>query len=277
MATITFNSYKGGTGKTLTSLNVAAYLAQQEINNKVALIDFDFFGPALFSVFKNPENRYINEAIYGDAEIEDVLIPFSHEKIASAGGELSVGIADPRPQTIQKINTLTDLDFKEAVGRTLDLQAVLEDDLVYDFIVIDTGPGLRRDVANAIYIADVVALVMKPTLSDLEGTKLVIEALIKGYATDKAVGIIFNRALNKNWQPHRSLSCADSDYQRIVNEATEFSIANEIQVFSWIPCMCDVSRSQADRILVLDYPEHPYTDSIQDCYSNILQAYASLE
>ncbi len=277
MATITFNSYKGGTGKTMTSLNLAAYLANQQENNKVALIDFDFLGPALFSVFKNPDNRFINEAIYGDTDFQDVLIPYKHDKIASVGGELSVGIADPRPQIIQSINTLTDTDLKEALERTLELQAVLEDDLSYDYLIIDTGPGLRRDVANAIFIADVVALVMKPTLSDLEGTKLVVEAMIKGYATDKSIGIVFNRALDKNWQPHRSLSCANSDYQRIVKEATEFSKTNDIQVFAWVHCMCDISRSQADRIFVLDYPDHPYSSSIHECCSNILHAYNSLD
>ncbi|MHA1450492.1 MAG: MinD/ParA family ATP-binding protein, partial [Candidatus Hodarchaeales archaeon] len=122
-----------------------------------------------------PDNRYVNEMIYGSAEIEDILIPYTHEKIEEGGGKLTVAIADPRPATIQSINRLTDSDFKAALDQTMEMQGVLEDDLGYDYIVIDTGPGLRRDVANAIFISDVVALVMKPTLSDLEGTKLVVE------------------------------------------------------------------------------------------------------
>ncbi len=271
MTTITFNSYKGGTGKTMTSLNFSAHLAKEK---KVALIDFDFLGPALFSVFKNPELKFINEAIYSNSNIEDVLVEYNHSEFESGGGKLIVGIADPRPQTIQGIHSLTEDALKAALEQTIEMQAILEEDLGYDYIVIDTGPGLRRDVANAIFISDCVALVMKPTRSDLEGTKMVTEALIKGYSEDKAVGIIFNRALNKNWQPHSSLSCADADYHQIVKEASEFSESSEIQVYAWLDCLCDIARSQADRIFVLNYPDHPYAKSIQECSANILASVA---
>ena len=272
MVTICFNSYKGGTGKTMTSVNLAATLAQK---NKVALIDFDFLGPAFFSIFENPKKRFINEVIFGNTEIRDVLIPYQHEKISN-GGELVIAIADPRPETIQSISHLTGDDFRTALDHTIEMQMTLEDSLEYDYIVIDTGPGLQRDVANAIFISDVVALVMKPTLPDLEGTKLVVEAMIKGYATDKAIGIVFNRALHKNWQPHKPLPFADDDYKLIVKEASNFSTADNIPIFSWVQCMCDVARSQANRIFVLNYPDHPYTVSIQECTANILTAHENL-
>ncbi len=273
MATICFNSYKGGTGKTMTSVNLAATLAQE---HKVALLDFDFLGPAFFSIFENPKDRFINETIFGNTEIKDILIPYEHELIKN-GGELVVAIADPKPQSIQSLNLLTKDDFKAALDRTLEMQVNLEEDLGFEYIIIDTGPGLTRDVANAIFISDVVALVMKPTMSDLEGTKLVVDAMIKGYATDKIVGIIFNRALHKNWQQHDPLPCADSDYNHIVDEASSFSETDNIPIFSWIQCLCDIARSQTDRLFVLNYPDHPYTISIQECTNNILKTLERLQ
>jgi MinD-like ATPase involved in chromosome partitioning or flagellar assembly len=274
MATICFNSYKGGTGKTMTSVNFSALLAQQ--GKKVALIDFDFMGPAFFSIFNNPNGRFINEVIYGDSDIQDVIIPYNHYGFQN-GGELVIGIADPRPQTIQAINRMTSDDFKVALDQTLEMQVNLEDSLGYDYIVIDTGPGLQRDVANAIFISDVVVLVMKPTLSDLEGTKLVVDAMIKGYATDKAIGMIFNRSLHQNWQSHEPLPFSDTDYNNLVKNASEFSANEQIPIFSWVPCMCDVARSQTDRIFVLNYPEHPYTLTLEKCCSNILEALNNLQ
>ncbi|MHA1977603.1 MAG: P-loop NTPase [Candidatus Hodarchaeales archaeon] len=47
--TWSFNCYKGGTGKTNTSLNCAVQLAR--IGNNVSLLDFDFLGPVLFTIF----------------------------------------------------------------------------------------------------------------------------------------------------------------------------------------------------------------------------------
>ena len=41
--------------------------------------------------------------------------------------------------------------------------------------------------------------------------------------------------------------------------------------------MCDISRSQTDRVFVLDYPDHPYSKSIEECRDNILKAYEELD
>ena len=47
---IAVHSYKGGTGKTLLSVNLAATFAK--LGKKVALFDLDFRAPSLFSILK---------------------------------------------------------------------------------------------------------------------------------------------------------------------------------------------------------------------------------
>ena len=69
--TWSFNSYKGGTGKTNTSLNTAVQLARE--GNNVCLLDFDFLGPALFAIFGTRKGSYLNQAFYEEVEIEDVF------------------------------------------------------------------------------------------------------------------------------------------------------------------------------------------------------------
>ena len=91
-----FNSYKGGTGKTNTSLNTTVQLAQ--IGNNVCLLDFNFLGPALFAIFGTREGSYLNQAFYEEAEIEEVLFPYETPTLNKQGGNLLVGLADPIPE-----------------------------------------------------------------------------------------------------------------------------------------------------------------------------------
>ncbi|MCX6644506.1 MAG: P-loop NTPase, partial [Candidatus Bathyarchaeota archaeon] len=47
---IAVHSYKGGTGKTLLSVNLAATLAKN--GKKVCIFDLDFRAPSLFAILK---------------------------------------------------------------------------------------------------------------------------------------------------------------------------------------------------------------------------------
>ena len=128
-----------------------------------------------------------------------------------------------------------------------------------DYIIIDTGPGLRMDVANAVMISDVIGLILKPTLSDLEGTKRMVMAMLQNYAKDKAKGLILNRALQKSWQSGAAtVPEANNEYEDLVYNIRQFSEDTSTSIYSILPCLCDVSRAQSDRILVLDYPDHPF-------------------
>ncbi len=256
-ATCTFHSYKGGTGKSLISLNVAVQLAK--MGKKVCLMDFDFLGPSLFTIFKE-NGRYLNDAIYGSRGVEDVLIQYKHDSLPEP---LMVGLADPEPNSIEKINQLRREDLQEAFDRTMEAQEILEDDFKIDFIIIDTGPGLRMDVANAVMISDVIGLILKPTLSDLEGTKRMVMAMLQNYAKDKAKGLILNRALQKSWQSGAAtVPEANTEYEDLIYNIRQFSEDTSTSIYSILPCLCDVSRAQSDRILVLDYPDHPFCKGI---------------
>lgn len=258
-ATWCFNSYKGGTGKTNTSLNTAVQLARQ--GNNVALLDFDFLGPALFAIFGTRKGTYLNQFIYEKVELEDVL--FSHEtpELNKQGGNLLVGLADPTPETISKVHSYTNDDHREALSRIIDCQERIEDEYGIDYIIIDTGPGLRRDVANAIFISEAVALILKPTLADLEGTKLVVTHMLQGIQ-DKFLGLVMNRTLDHSWQDHATLESADAEYNTISTGLDNFAKENEVTVLAKIPCYCDIARSQSDKIVVLEHPDHPFSQEI---------------
>jgi MinD-like ATPase involved in chromosome partitioning or flagellar assembly len=262
---IVIHSYKGGTGKSLLSLNVAGYLAKS--GKKVAILDFDFLGPSMFTVFGEDKN-FLNDVIYGNHDILDVLIEFSHPELKDQ--QLYAGVANPEPSAINRILQMGEKEFKNSFEKTMEIRDIIEDDLGVDYIIVDTGPGLRLDSANAIVIADYVSLVLKPTTADLYGTKKLINSMIKAYSSEKNINIILNRALDTNWQIESSLPIAQNDYFNLKQELESFSKEAYIPIFATIPCICDISRSQSDRIIVLDYPSHPFSQKIKELCSNYL-------
>ncbi len=267
MKTISFNSYKGGTGKTNTSLNCAVQLTR--LGNNVCLLDFDFLGPALFAVFGTRENTYLNDAFYEGASLDDVLFDYKNPKLNKTGGNLLVGLADPKPEIISKASSYTEDQHRDAFGVIMEFQEVLEDEFLVDYMIIDTGPGIRRDVANALIISNVIALVLKPTKADLEGTKLVVDHMMKGFAQDKFLGLIMNRSLERSWQDHATLASADTEYNSITQDLYSFAKKKEVFILADIPCYCDIARSQSDKIVILEHPEHPFSQAIEELATNV--------
>jgi chromosome partitioning protein len=89
---IAVHSYKGGTGKTLLSLNLAATLAKR--GKKVCLLDLDFRAPSLSIILKIEKAEYwLNDYLNGTCGIEKVLINLS-ERFQNKG-EFFVGLANP--------------------------------------------------------------------------------------------------------------------------------------------------------------------------------------
>ncbi|MEM2046020.1 MAG: P-loop NTPase, partial [Candidatus Bathyarchaeia archaeon] len=74
---IAVHSYKGGTGKTLISTNLAAALAKQ--GEKVCLMDLDFRAPSLASLLGIENMKYwINDYLNGICDVEKTIMNMSH-------------------------------------------------------------------------------------------------------------------------------------------------------------------------------------------------------
>ena len=256
-ATWCFHSYKGGTGKTMTSLNTAVSLTLR--GHKVCLLDFDLLGPAMFAIF-GEKDKYLNDAFYNDIPIEECILPINNPKFNVNGGSLFVGLADPQPDHIMQIYQKTDDDHREAVANIMDMQDYIEDDLEIDYIIIDNGPGMNRMVMNAMLISENIAIVLKPTKADVEGTKLLVNHMLKGQ--EKFLGIVMNRTLDQSWQDHAAIQSADIEYADVTSDLELFTAQEDVKVLSRLPCYCDIARSQSDKIIVLDHPEHPFCQSI---------------
>ena len=68
---ISFHSYKGGTGKTNISGNLACYLVSK--GYKVGLVDTDFSGPGIHALFSLKTKKTLVDYVQNKAALEDIV------------------------------------------------------------------------------------------------------------------------------------------------------------------------------------------------------------
>ncbi|MEM3760955.1 MAG: ParA family protein [Candidatus Bathyarchaeia archaeon] len=254
---IAVHSYKGGTGKTLLSLNLAATLVKQ--GKRVCLMDLDFRAPSLSTILKI-ENApcWLNNYLNGSCEIDKVLIDIS-EKIPNKG-KFFVGLANPTTEAIREISAKDRKWEMRALGRLLALRNSLLNDKGFDYLIFDTSPGLQYSSINAIVSADVVIVVTTFDRSDVNGTKRMLKELYDLF--EKKTEIVLNKVLNefssKSW---------NDDLRTKIKEAYGAPLLGVI------PCFCDISKAEGNFIFVQEKLEHPFT-KILDGIANKLDSIA---
>src|SRR4030065_2671357 len=98
---IAVHSYKGGTGKTLLSVNLAAALAKK--GKKVCLFDLDFRAPSLFAILKMENIQcWLNDYLNGACDINKVIMDFSSR--ISGDCKFFVGFANQATEAIADIS-----------------------------------------------------------------------------------------------------------------------------------------------------------------------------
>jgi MinD-like ATPase involved in chromosome partitioning or flagellar assembly len=244
---IALHSYKGGTGKTLFSVNLAATFAK--MGKKVCLLDLDLRAPSIHSFFKNGSNYWVNDYLSKACEINKVLVDCTTRDMAE--GELFVGLANPSTEAIREM-TAKDRQWEmEALARVFSLKCTLLKDLQFDYVFLDTSPGLLYSSINAIVSADVVLVVTSTDRSDVEGTHRMIHDLYELFA--KRTGIIVNKV---------PMDLQESDAVKLETCG--------LPVVGVVPCSCDILDAEGKCLFACEKPNHPFTRKLQKIAANLM-------
>ena len=141
--TIAITNQKGGVGKTTTSINLSACLAEKK--KKVLVIDIDPQGNTTsgFGIEKNDLDNTIYELILGECSIKDCIINEVIPNISVLPSNVNLAAAEIELIGIEK---------KEYILRN-EVDWVRDN---YDYIIIDCPPSLSMLTVNAMTTADTV-------------------------------------------------------------------------------------------------------------------------
>lgn len=249
---IAFHSYKGGTGKTLFSVNLASTYARK--GKKVCLIELDFRAPSLPTIFKvnNPE-YWVNDYLNGACEIEKALIDVTKEHGRS--GKFFVGLANPSTEAIREMAAKDRKWEMRALGRLLSLKTSLLNDMHLNYVILDTSPGLQYSSINALVCADVVLMVTTLDKSDVGGTQRIINEL--GTLFEKKTEVIANKV------PYEFLPSKNRKKKQIDLETLQLPIVGTM------PCSCDILNASRKYFFASEKPNHPFTKTLEKIATKI--------
>jgi len=249
---IAVHSYKGGTGKTLLSVNLAAILAKR--GKKVCLFDLDFRAPSLFAVLKvDNAECWLNDYLNGTCEINKVLIDLSSR--VKGNGKFFTALANPATEAIRDMSAKDRKWEMRALGRLLSLRNTLLNEKEFDYLIFDTSPGLQYSSINAIVTADYVVVATTGDRSDVDGTRRMLRELYNLF--EKKTGLVLNKVLDP------------ASKSKTGEVTSKVKTVYQVPLLGMVPCFCEILRAEGNLIFVEDKPDHPFTKIIDEMAKKI--------
>jgi len=237
MATIiSVHSFRGGTGKSNTTANLAAIYAGRGL--RVGVIDTDIQSPGIHAIFGlrgDDVEASLNDFLWHGRPIEEVAVDVTAATPATDGGRVYLIPSSMKPGEIARI-------LREGYDAQRLTEGVrgLVDALHLDVLLVDTHPGLNEETLLSLVLSDSLLIVMRPDRQDYEGTG--ITARVAQELEVPQIRIVVNK-LPDTFDPEA--------VTKRVEEAYGCPVA------AVMPHSDDLMRLASEGIFVTRYPDHP--------------------
>jgi MinD-like ATPase involved in chromosome partitioning or flagellar assembly len=233
------HSFRGGTGKSNTTANVATILATDGL--RVGVIDTDIQSPGihiLFGLEGEQITTSLNDYLWHDLDINKAAKNVTENLGGSIEGQLFLIPSSIKPGEITRV-------LREGYNARKLTQGLrdLVDTLALDVLLIDTHPGLNEETLLSLVISDALAIVMRPDKQDYEGTGITVQV-----ARQLKVP---NLMLVVNKTP----LILDPEMVKTKVEQTY-----GCEVVAVLPHSDELMNLASEGIFTLRYPDHPVSD-----------------
>ena len=244
---ISIHSFRGGTGKSNTTANLAVSLAQTGL--RVCVVDTDIQSPGIHVMFQlNPNDIdfSLNDFLWGKCEIEQTVQEVFTE---NSKGKVFLIPSSMRTGDIARV-----LKFGYDIQLLREGLMNIISALKIDVLLIDTHPGLNEETLMSIALSDVLLIILRPDSQDYQGTAVTVEVarqieVPRMYLLMNKVPDIFDKA------------------ETIEKAQAAFNCS----VIGILPHSDEMMTLASDGIFVRKYPDHPITREIGIVAQKILE------
>lgn len=242
---VSIHSFRGGTGKSNVTANVAALTAREGL--RVGIVDTDVQSPGIHVLFGFDEDRVevcLNDYLWGRCAIEDTAYDVTTALGSDVLPERARVFLIPsslRPGEIARV-----LREGYDVSRLNDGFRSLVDKLELDVLFIDTHPGVNEETLLSIAISDSLVIVLRADHQDFQGTAVTVD-LARRLETPQVMLL-----LNKVLPPYD-----EEDLGR------QMSAAYQVPLVGVLPLSEDMVRMASGGIFSVHHPEHTVTSTLR--------------
>lgn len=243
---VSIHSFRGGTGKSNISANLAVLMALQ--GKRVGVVDTDVQSPGIHVLFGFDEDRIqkaLNDYLWGRCAIEETAY--------DVGSVLAGVPAVPPsaalfliPSSLRTGEIARVLREGYDVARLNDGFRELQDALRLDYLFIDTHPGVNEETLLSIAISDALVIVLRADHQDYQGTAVTVD-LAKRLETPRIMLVV-----NKVLPPIDTAAVK----QRIGE-------SYGVPVAGVLPLSEDMVRLASSGVFALAHPDHQVTDVLR--------------
>jgi MinD-like ATPase involved in chromosome partitioning or flagellar assembly len=240
---ISIHSYRGGTGKSNITANVAACLAAT--GKRVAVVDTDIQSPGihmLFGLDDTRELRTLNDYLWERCRVGEAAADVTPEHIKDTGGHIWLVPSSLHAGEIAKV-----LREGYNAGLMNDGLQDLIDELSLDYLLIDTHPGLNEETLLSIAISDVLVVLLRPDRQDFHGTAVTVEVARK--LEVRQLVMVLNKVM------------PSVIARGFVEEVTRAYGAEVVGVLPEAPEMLELG---SEGLFTLKFPDHPLSAAIRE-------------
>jgi septum site-determining protein MinD len=252
---ISTHSFRGGTGKSNTTANLAVLTAKAGF--RVGMIDTDIQSPGIHVLFRMDERvmqKSLNDYLWGKCRIEEAAYDVTERSI----GNVQDGAERPRLYLIP--SSLKTGEIARILREGYDV-ALLNDGLKdilqrlrLDYLFIDTHPGVNEETLLSIAVSDTLVLIVRPDQQDFQGTAVAVELARKLEVPE--MFIVINK-VPTGIDPVALKVQVEGLYQS--------------DVAAVLPLSIEMARTASGDLFCNRYPTHPLTQELQAVAKRIIR------